>query len=701
MTQEQNSTLRQWIELFAGCNGYDESGNLNRTVEIRVLQDKDTYSGYFKNVDNILQTIQQYDGKGGMIYAPFNKINSACYSRAQCEKMMKKPKETTSDGDIVGRDFILIDIDPVRPAGVNSTEEEKSHAIEAGRKIYSFLVDKNGFEKPIVADSGNGLHLYFRVQLHNGEEEKELVNRFLKTLGMYFSDEKIDVDLSVGNAARMAKIIGTTSCKGSNTTERPARISKFLSVPNEVKVTDVSYITKIAEMYPKPETPTRENNYRSERFDIESFIQDHGIKVSKTTTLKEGTRYVLEECPFNPNHKNAALFINNSGAIGFKCFHNSCSQYTFRDFRLHYDPEAYSRATRQAVSNWNRFQHPRPQNQPETEDKGPKWLSMSQIQDEDLSNEPSIPTGCRDLDRKIHGLFLGQISVLSGINGSGKSVWIDNIIANAIQAGYKCAVWSGELTKKRFRRWLNQVLAGKNHTIKEEGFDGSYYVRKNVASKIDDWLKDKFWLYNNAYGNNWTQLYDDIDIVVTMGAKLLILDNLSALDLDSNNENYFRLQSKLVETLAAYAKQKNIHIILVCHPRKEMDFLRKESISGSGDLSNLVDNVFIIHRVGIDFRKRAEAFLGSRKVDELIEEKHFDNVIEICKNRSFGEEGFVGMYFEKESRRMKNTPEEFIVYGWDEQPVQQTISDMTPVENQSFNYDNEQEEEEWSAWYHK
>ena len=701
MTQEQLSTIRQWIDLFAGIKGYDPNGKLNKIVEIRIMQDGKVFSGYFKDVDNILRVIQQYDGKAS-VNAPFNYIDPNRYSRVkeQRESLMQYAKETTKNDDIIGRDFILVDIDPIREAGVNATDEEKSHAIEAGKKICSFLVEQNGFEKPIVADSGNGVHLYFRVQLKNDDKTKELVKRFQSTLGMYFSDDKVDVDQSVDQAAKMAKIIGTTSVKKAMP-DRPARISKFLSVPNEVNVTDVAYIKKIAEMFPKPEAPTWENNYRSDKFDIETFIHDHDIEIIKTTTITNGTRYELKECPFNPTHKHSALFVDKFGALGFHCFHNSCSQYTFRDFRLHYDPEAYSRATRQAVSNWNRFQHPRPQPQPETEDKGPKWLSMPEIQYKDLSNAPSIPTGCRDLDKKIQGLLLGEVSVLSGNNASGKSAWINNIIANAIQAEYKCAVWSGELQPFRFQGWLDQVLAGKSRTIKKEGFESIYYVHKSVAEKINAWLKDKLWLYNNAYGNNWPQLYEDINIVVDKGAKLLILDNLSALDLDSNNENYFRLQSKLVENLAAYAKQKSLHIILVCHPRKEVDFLRKESISGSGDLSNLVDNVFIIHRVGIDFRKRAEAFLGSRKVDELIEEKHFSNVIEICKNRSFGEEGFVGMYFEKESRRMKNTPEEFIVYGWDEQPVQQTISDMTPVENQSFNYDNEQEEEEWSAWYHK
>ena len=82
-------------------------------------------------------------------------------------------------------------------------------------------------------------------------------------------------------------------------------------------------------------------------------------------------------------------------------------------------------------------------------------------------------------------------------------------------------------------------------------------------------------------------------------------------------------------------KKKNIHAVLVCHPRKEQSFqlLRKESIAGTSNLTNLCDNLFIIHRIGRDFERRAKEFLGD-DLDAIIWDQsqppqRYDVVIEI------------------------------------------------------------------------
>jgi len=127
-------------------------------------------------------------------------------------------------------------------------------------------------------------------------------------------------------------------------------------------------------------------------------------------------------------------------------------------------------------------------------------------------------------------------------------------------------------------------------------------------------------------------------------------------------------------------------VILVCHPRKELSYqlLRMESIAGTADLVNMCDNLFIMHRVGRDFEKRAKDFFGDWLVQSYTK---YDVVIEICKNRSYGVKDYlIGLYYEKESRRLKNEVAEHIVYGWqDEALVQSTIPvDDLPPDNDEF-----------------
>ena len=129
------------------------------------------------------------------------------------------------------------------------------------------------------------------------------------------------------------------------------------------------------------------------------------------------------------------------------------------------------------------------------------------------------------------------------------------------------------------------------------------------------------------------------------------------------------LQTRFIKDLKNLAKRENIHIVLVCHPRKENTFqlLRKESIAGTANLTNLCDNLVILHRVGRDFEKRAKEFWGDTTVQKLLE---FDTVMEVAKNRSQGiVDLLIGLFYERETRRMKNEQAENIIYGWRETPT--------------------------------
>lgn len=64
---------------------------------------------------------------------------------------------------------------------------------------------------------------------------------------------------------------------------------------------------------------------------------------------------------------------------------------------------------------------------------------------------------------------MGDVTVLSGLSGSGKTSWIDCVVLNAVQRGYKVGIWSGELQDFRFQSWIDQISAGKNYVCKKRG----------------------------------------------------------------------------------------------------------------------------------------------------------------------------------------------------------------------------------------
>lgn len=675
------ATIRQWYDLFK---------NNGQLVEIRILdpESKRSYSGYFKSIDNILNEIRKFDKCN--IYFTLNAIDEACYSREQHERISMRPKSTTSDAEIVGRDWCLIDIDCEKPSDTNSTDEEKNAAKQVVNAVYKFLRDE-GFEKPIVCDSANGWHLLLRQAMKNTPENTETMRKFLKVLDMYFSTDKVKIDCSTFNPSRICKLYGTYSRKGADTKERPQRCSGIIRVPDDIKVTPNEYFEKVAGYMPEPLKKDRSNNYGRDTFDLEAFINEHNIGVTRVIEASDYTKYVLEECPFNSAHRapDSAIFKMRDGSFGFKCFHNSCQQYTFKDFRLKYDPTSYDRKEygdyQFKQRQYGQVKEPFvPEEQ--TEDKGKKWLSMSEIKRVNIEELLSLPTGYRELDKKIIGLFAGELTVLSGLNASGKTSWLDCLALNVVQKGYKVAVWSGEMQDWRFQNWITQIAAGKSYVRKKQGYDNFYYTPTQYCDKINEWLDGKLFLYNNSYGSKWQQLFCDIkEVVDKEGINLVILDNLAALDIVDYEGDKYSKQTKFILDIKDYAKEKNIHCLVVCHPRKENYFLRKESISGTADLTNIADNLFLIHRVGKDFEKRAGEFFGEDKVQPYLE---YSAVLEVAKNRQMGVVDFlVGMYYEQESRRLKNDIAEHLVYGWEETPTQVSL----PIEDEFSNNDFERE----------
>ena len=159
-----------------------------------------------------------------------------------------------------------------------------------------------GFYDPICGFSGNGVHLLYRVKIKNSEENVKLIDNCLKVLDMFFSTDDVQIDLKNFNPARVCKLYGTKAQKGSDTKERPHRMSRIISAPDEVRINDIQYIEKLAGMLPKEEKPQRYNSYQPTHFDLDEWLDEHGLRYRKSS-YSGGVKYILNECPFDSNHK--------------------------------------------------------------------------------------------------------------------------------------------------------------------------------------------------------------------------------------------------------------------------------------------------------------------------------------------------------------------------------------------------------------
>jgi hypothetical protein len=220
----------------------------NGLVEVRALhlQGRSNYTaaGYFNDFAGtaaaVLKLEQQHKPSG--IYFNLNSINPALLARSP-DQITHYASCTTSDRDVIWRRWLLIDVDPARPSGVPSSDDELEAAKIVAQQARDWLMNERGFDEPVEAMSGNGWHLLFQIDMPNDDESTETVKGILNAVADRFGGEntpyglsRVDVDRSVFNAARITKLYGTLARKGHTIPGRPIRCSYIASVPTAMEM---------------------------------------------------------------------------------------------------------------------------------------------------------------------------------------------------------------------------------------------------------------------------------------------------------------------------------------------------------------------------------------------------------------------------------------------------------------------------------
>jgi len=337
-----------------------------QVAEVRALSDQHTHSGYFSDPAALVRATGPLDADRSVmgIYITLNPVNPALLSRRanRIKLRLSRHDATTADADIIRRRWLPVDIDPKRPSGVSSTDEEHTLARAKAEEIAGWLSGL-GFPEPVQGDSGNGAHLLYRIDLANDEAATALVKGCLATLDALFSDDRVAVDTANFNAGRIWKLYGTVSKKGDDTPDRPHRRSRVLSAPKEPEIVDPDLLRALAERLPdevhaQAAVPVETKGYKSIA-NLPDWLNEHGIAVKSEKPFKNGRLYVLKQCPFSSAHKDGAFAIRfASGAVFAGCKHTSCGGGTQRwqELRERFEPDRAARreSYAQKQKTWSR-----------------------------------------------------------------------------------------------------------------------------------------------------------------------------------------------------------------------------------------------------------------------------------------------------------------------------------------------------------
>lgn len=227
--------------------------------------------GYFDDAATLCAVIEPYlnDEYTEGIYVSLQECLPSLLSRSANELKTMMEGEGTADHDVKTWRVFPIDVDPVRPKGISSTDAELSNAREKAMDIQNWFTE-HGITT-YRAISSNGYHVLVYLQ---GEavtdETRDLVEDLVKRVAARWSDEKTKGDASIFNPARIWKLYGTTSRKGSHTADRPHRKSRIKLPPNlddieRYSLADVAQVLQDNLPSAAPEEETRAVSPKAQR----------------------------------------------------------------------------------------------------------------------------------------------------------------------------------------------------------------------------------------------------------------------------------------------------------------------------------------------------------------------------------------------------------------------------------------------------
>jgi hypothetical protein len=282
------------------------------------------------------------------VYATLNRIDPSLLARSPNQIQHLVPTGTsTADTDIIRRRWLLIDCDAVRPANASATDGEREQATLTARAIYAALREA-GWPDPIGADSGNGAHLLYAIDLPNDDAAKALLRGVLRGLAFRFDTETVKVDQTTYNASRITKLYGTVAAKGKDLPDRPHRLSRVIRVPHELAGVSREHLQEVAAWLPPAPPPKVKGEWcgrAGTKLDLDAWIARYAPDASGPRPWQSGRKWIFRVCPWLAEHNNAAAFIVEfpDGAIAAGCHHNGCSGHGWRDLRALREPGCYDR----------------------------------------------------------------------------------------------------------------------------------------------------------------------------------------------------------------------------------------------------------------------------------------------------------------------------------------------------------------------
>ncbi len=268
-------------------------------------------------------------------------------------------------------------------------------------------------------------------------------------------------------------------------------------------------------------------------------------------------------------------------------------------------------------------------------------VRLADVRAFDIESMVRVPSTVSMINEVVGGYALGFLSVWTGESGAGKSTFLGQEMLRAVQEGFSVCAYSGELPGALFRYWIDLQAIGPKDDYWESYYDPIkktkiYKPKKEAVEGVHRWYYDKFFICDSFGSINDEDLLELFDYAYKRyDCRVFLADNLMTMNFTGDDRDYYRKQGRMVGKLKDFAYNKNVHVHLVAHPRKNDGRLTKNDVAGSKEITNRPDNVFGVYRC--------------KEEDKT----HYQGYLDIFKNRWSGlEQKDAGLQYDSKTKRI-------------------------------------------------
>lgn len=300
--------------------------------EVRVKTERGMFAGYFDSESAALSAVERLDDYTAA-WATLNPLRADALTpeTAINPAELVRTRNTAADEHISRCEWLLLDFDPERPAGVGSTDAEKAAAHQQAEQCRAALAGM-GWPSPTVIDSGNGYHLRYRIDLPNDAAATALVRAVLHLLAARYPM----LDTTNYNAARVAKLPGSWARKGRNTLERPHRKSVTLEhcggIVDEESLRQIAGDTSATECA-APEEVTSDEAKAALEWLLDYLAHHELVERTSARRITGGWRVGIfcplteaDTSPHDEGSETSTVLQIIDGRLSFSCAHNTCKR---------------------------------------------------------------------------------------------------------------------------------------------------------------------------------------------------------------------------------------------------------------------------------------------------------------------------------------------------------------------------------------